>query len=38
MNSTYTYLKENMQAGRGVNIAKFGAFTFEICSGFIKPA
>jgi nucleoid DNA-binding protein len=38
MRATYEYVKENMQAGRGVNIRGFGAFAFEIQSGLIKPA
>ena len=38
MRSTSAYIKENMEAGRGVNIRKFGAFCFETKSGLIKPA
>jgi len=38
MRSTCSYLKENMEAGRGVNIRNFGAFAFEVSSGLIKPA
>jgi len=38
MRSTCSYIKENMEAGRGVNIRKFGAFCFETTSGLIKPA
>lgn len=38
MRSTYAYIKENMEAGRGVNIRGFGAYCFETNSGLIKPA
>ena len=38
MRATGTYLKENLLAGRGINIRRFGAWAFEIKSGLMKPA
>jgi nucleoid DNA-binding protein len=38
MKSTSTYIKENMERGRGVNVRLFGSFCFETKSGLVKPA
>lgn len=32
MKSTAEYIREQMQAGKGVNLKGFGAFTFEVYS------
>lgn len=32
------YIKENIQAGRGINYKNFGAFAFEVNTDLVKPA
>jgi len=32
------YIKENVQAGRGINYKNFGAFAFEVNTDLVKPA
>ena len=32
------YVKENMEAGRGINYRGFGAFAFEVETELVKPA
>ena len=32
------YIKENIQAGRGINYKNFGAFAFEVSTDLVKPA
>jgi nucleoid DNA-binding protein len=32
------YIRENMQAGKGVNYKTFGAFAFEVNTDLVKPA
>lgn len=32
------YIKENLQAGKGVNYKTFGAFAFEVNTDLVKPA
>ena len=32
------YIRENIEAGRGVNYRNFGAFAFEVDTDIVKPA
>lgn len=32
------YIRENMQAGKGINYRGFGAFAFEVFTDLVKPA
>lgn len=38
LKSTKEYIQENLLNGRGINVRGFGAFTFEISSGLVRPA